>query len=228
MRFLRKHGYTGRILPINASRSEVLGERAYPSLAEAPGPIDQAFIMTPGDSVERAIEECGARGVAVATIFSDGFADAGAEGAVRQARLIARAKALGVRVLGPNSMGLVDVPGRIALTVNAVLEMDSLPAGTTSFVSQSGTMIGTVLSRGAARGLGFAKLVSVGNESDLGVAELVALLADDPATRVILLFLETVRDGAALAAAARRAHAAGKAVVAYKLGLSQLGAALAR
>jgi acyl-CoA synthetase (NDP forming) len=228
LRFLRKHGYAGRIVPINASRSEVLGERAWRSLAEAPGRIDHAFIMTPGESVERAIEECGARGVPVATIFSDGFADSGAEGAARQQRLVARAKALGVRVLGPNSMGVVDVPGRVALTVNAVLEMDDLPAGTTSFVSQSGTMLGTVLSRGAARGLGFSKLVSVGNESDLGVAELVGLLAEDPATKVILLFLETVRDAGALGIAARKAHAAGKPLVAYKLGRSQLGAALAR
>ena len=228
LRFLRKHGYAGRIIPINASRSEVLGERAFGSLAEAPGTIDHAFIMTPGDSVERAIEECGARGVPVATIFSDGFADAGAEGAARQARLVARARTLGVRVLGPNSMGLVDVPGRVALTVNAVLEMDAPPAGTTSFVSHSGTMLGAVLSRGAARGLGFAKLVSVGNEADLGMGELVELLAEDAGTKVILLFLETIRDGARLAAAARKAHAAGKPVVAYKLGRSRLGAALAR
>ena len=228
LRFLKKHGYAGRIVPINASRSEVLGEPAFGSLAEAPGAIDHAFIMTPGDWVERAIEECGARGVPVATIFSDGFADAGPEGAARQARLIARARELGVRVLGPNSMGLIDVPGRVALTVNAVLEMDALPAGTTSFVSHSGTMLGTVLSRGAARGLGFAKLVSVGNESDIGTGELVELLAEDPGTKVILLFLETVRDDARLAAAARKAHAAGKPVVAYKLGRSRLGAALAR
>jgi acyl-CoA synthetase (NDP forming) len=228
LRFLRKHGYAGRIIPVNATRGEVLGERAWRSLAEAPGEIDHAFIMTPGDSVERAIEECGARGVPVATIFSDGFADAGAKGAERQARLIARARALGVRVLGPNSMGVVDIPGRLALTVNAVLEADGLPAGTTSMVSQSGTMLGTVLSRGAARGLGFSKLVSVGNEADLGVAELVELLAADAATKVILLFLETVRDGRALAAAARKAHAAGKPVAAYKLGRSGLGAALAR
>ena len=228
LRFLRKHGYAGRIVPVNATRGEVLGERAWRSLAEAPGEIDHAFIMTPGDSVERALEECGARGVPVATIFSDGFADAGAEGAARQARLIARARALGVRVLGPNSMGVVDIPGRLALTVNAVLEADTLPAGTTSMVSQSGTMLGTVLSRGAARGLGFSKLVSVGNEADLGVAELVELLAADAATQVILLFLETVRDGRALAAAVRKAHAAGKPVAAYKLGRSGLGAALAR
>jgi acyl-CoA synthetase (NDP forming) len=89
-------------------------------------------------------------------------------------------------------------------------------------------MLGTVLSRGAARGLGFSKLVSVGNEADLGVGEIVDLLADDPETNVILLFLETVRDARALAAAARKAHAAGKPVVAYKLGRSAAGEALAR
>jgi acyl-CoA synthetase (NDP forming) len=125
-------------------------------------------------------------------------------------------------------MGVIDVRGGVALSVNAVLEMERLPAGATSVISQSGTMLGTVLSRGAARGFGFAKLVSVGNEADLGVGELVELLAADGDTRVILLFLETIRDPARLAAAARMAHAAGKPVVAYKLGRSALGEALAR
>jgi hypothetical protein len=117
------------------------------------------------------------------SIYSDGFADAGPTGAARQAKLVARARELGVRLLGPNSMGVVNIPGRMALTVNAVLEMESPPSGTTSIVSQSGTMLGTVLSRGAARGLGFAKLVSLGNEADLGAGEIVELLADDPQTR---------------------------------------------
>jgi acyl-CoA synthetase (NDP forming) len=227
-RFLRKHGYAGRVVPINPMRDEVLGERAYPSLAEAPGEIDHAFVMAPGEAAERALEDCGRRRIPVLSVFSDGFAEAGPEGAARQARFATRARALGVRVLGPNSMGVVDIPGRLALTVNATLEMERLPAGTTSLISQSGTMLGAVLSRGAARGLGFSKLISVGNESDLSVGELVALLADDPATRVILLFLETVRDAEALAAAARRAHAAGKPVVALKLGRSALGEAFAR
>ena len=225
-RFLAKHGYAGAVLPINPTRAEVLGAKAYRSVADAPRPVDHAFIMIP--QVEQAIEDCGRSGVTVASIFSDGFADVGSEGAARQARLAARARELGVRLLGPNSMGVIDIPGRFALTVNAVLEMDALPAGGTSIVSQSGTMLGTVLSRGAARGLGFAKLVSVGNEADLGVGELVELLAEDPQTRVILLFLETVRDAERLAAAARRAHAAGKPVVAYKLGRSALGERLAR
>jgi acyl-CoA synthetase (NDP forming) len=227
-RYLKKHGYAGRVVPINPTRDEVLGERAYPSLAAAPEGIEHAFVMAPGEAVEQALEDCGQRAVPVMSVYSDGFADAGEAGAARQMRLAARAKALGVRLLGPNSMGVVNLPGRMALTVNAVLEMESPPAGWISIVSQSGTMLGTVLSRGAARGLGFAKLVSLGNEADLGAGEIVELLAADADTRVILLFLETVRDAPRLAAAARAAHAAGKPVVAYKLGRSALGQALAR
>jgi len=180
------------------------------------------------EDVEGALEDCGRKGVPVASIFSDGFADAGAEGMARQAKLVARARELGVRLLGPNSMGMINLTGRVALTVNAILEMESPPAGSTSIVSQSGTMLGTVLSRGAARGVGFSKLVSVGNEADIGVGELVQFLAADPETRTILLFLETVRDAARLAAGARAAYAAGKPVVAYKLGRSTLGERLAR
>jgi acyl-CoA synthetase (NDP forming) len=224
-RFLKKHGYAGKVFPVNPSRTEVLGLPCYRTLADTP-PVDHAFIMI--EDVEAALEDCGRRKVPVASIYSDGFADAGAKGAERQARLVERARALGVRLLGPNSMGMVNLTGRVPLTVNAVLEMDAPPTGGTSLVSQSGTMLGTVLSRGAARGLGFSKLVSVGNEADLGVGEIVDLLADDAETRVILLFLETVRDARALSAAARKAHAAGKPVVAYKLGRSAAGEALAR
>ena len=225
-RFLKKHGYGGRVVPVNATRDEVLGERAYRRVADIPGEIDHAFIMV--EDVEQALEDCARKGVPVASVYSNGFADAGPAGVERQSKLVDRARELGIRVLGPNSMGVVDLPGRLALTVNAVLEMDAPPVGTTSLVSQSGTMLGTLLSRGAARGLGYSKLVSVGNEADLGVGELVELLVADPATRVIALFLETVRDAGRLAAAARAAYAAGKPVVAYKLGRSALGEALAR
>ena len=225
-RYLRKHGYTGKIVPINATRDEVLGERAYKSVAEAPLDIDHAFIMV--EEVEQALEDCGRKRVPVVSIYSNGFADAGADGAKRQEKLIARARELGIRLLGPNSMGVVDLPGGVALTVNAVLEMDSPPKGATSLISQSGTMLGTLLSRGAARGLGYAKLISIGNEADLGVGELVELLVDDADTKVIALFLETVRDAERLAGAARKAHAAGKPIVAYKLGRSALGEELAR
>jgi acyl-CoA synthetase (NDP forming) len=225
-RYLQKHGYPGKIFPVNATRATVLDLPAFKTQEEIAEKVDHAFIMV--QDVESALEDCGRKGVPVATVFTDGFADTGAEGMARQQKLAARAQELGVRLLGPNCMGMINLSGRVALSVNAILEMAAPPVGTMSIVSQSGTMLGTVLSRGAARGLGFSKLVSVGNEADLGVGELVELLAADPETRTILLFLETIRDAARLAAGARAAHAAGKPVVAYKLGRSRLGERLAR
>jgi acyl-CoA synthetase (NDP forming) len=227
-RFLRKHGYAGSIAPINRTRREVLGETAYPSLADAPGDIDQAFVMVPAEDVPAACDECFARRVPVVTIFTDGFSEIGAAGCDAQARLVAAARAVGTRLLGPNSIGLVSTSPATALTVNASLELDRLPVGPLAVVSQSGSLIGALLSRGAARGIGFSRLVSVGNESDLSVGELVELLVDDAQTGAILLFLETLRDAGRIAAAARRAFDAGKPVIAYKLGRSAAGEALAR
>ncbi len=227
-RYLRKHGYRGLIAPINRTRSEVLGETAYPNLARAPGEIDQAFIMVPSEDVPAACEECFARRVPVVTIFTDGFGEAGAAGRKIQSQLVADARAAGVRLLGPNSIGLVSTAPATALTVNASLELEHLPVGPLAVISQSGSLIGALLSRGAARGIGFSRLVSVGNEADLSVGELLDLLVDDNQTKAILLFLESLRDAARIARAARRAFKAGKPVIAYKLGRSSAGEALAR
>ena len=226
-RFLNKHGYGGRILPINPGRDEVLGEKAYPDIASAPGPIDHAMIMAPGAAVPAVIEDCIRAGVKIATIYSDGFAETGDEGARRQAEIVALARDAGLRLIGPNSMGVIDTHSGTAITVNAALEAPGLIAGKIGVVSHSGTILGTLISRGAARGIGFSKLVSLGNECDLGVGKIADLLVDDPDTHSILLFLETIRDPVTLARAARRAHAAGKPVIAYKLGRSDAGRRLA-
>ncbi len=226
-RFLRKHGFTGRVIPINPGRDEIFGERAWPDLTSAPGPIDHAFIMVPAASVPGVIEDCCRANVRVATIFSDDFAESGEEGLRRQQAIVKMARAGGVRVLGPNSMGVINTHAATAISVNAVLELPELKAGSLGVVSQSGTILGTVLSRGQARGIGFSKLVSIGNEADLGVGEIADILVDDAETSAILLFLETIRDPAALGSMARRAYTAGKPVIAYKLGRSGAGRQLA-
>ena len=226
-RFLRQHGYSGRIIPINPGRDEIFGEKAYPDLASVPEAIDHAFIMVPADAVAAALEHCAAKKVPVATIYSDGFAETGAEGRRQQERLIGIARAGGVRLVGPNCIGLVSTRPSCALSVNAVLEFAQIKAGPLAIVSQSGSMIGGLLSRGLGRGVGFSKLISVGNEADLGVGEISDLLVDDPHTGAILLFMETIRDAEHLARAARRAYAAGKPVVVYKLGRSEVGQDLA-
>ena len=227
-RFLRKHGFTGEILPVNPSRSEILGEMAFKDLASIPGVIDHAYILLNGAAAVAALAECGRRGVKVASILAGGFADAGAAGASLQDDLARVVAETGIRLVGPNSIGTVSTNPPVALTANAAFAVDKLRSGSWALVSQSGSLIGAMLSRADARGIGFSRLISVGNEVDLAVGEIADLLVDDPRTDAILLFMETLRDGERLARAARRAHAVGKPVIAYKLGRSSIGQELAK
>lgn len=226
-RFLASHGYAGRVLPINPNRDEVQGVACHASLQAAPDRVEHAFIMVPAAAVPAAVADCVAAGVSVATIYSDGFAETGAAGRKSQEDMVAAARAGGLRLIGPNSMGVICPASNLMLSVNAVLESTDLPAGRLAVISQSGSMLGAMLSRGAPRGIGFSRMVSIGNEADLGVGEVIDLLVEDAATDAILLFLESVRDGAAIGAAARRAFAAGKPVLAYKLGRSSEGQRIA-
>jgi acyl-CoA synthetase (NDP forming) len=226
-RYLRKHGYTGRIVPVNPGRDEIFGEKAYPDIASIPEAVDHAFIMAPAKAVKAAIEQCAAKGIAVATIYSDGFAETGPEGRREQDEILAIARAGGVRVIGPNCIGLVNTDPGCAITVNAVLDLPQIKTGPLALVSHSGSLNAGHMSRGLGRGVGFSKLVSVGNESDLSVGEFADLLVDDAHTQTILLFMETLRDADKLAHAARRAYAIGKRIIVYKLGRSEVGQDLA-
>ncbi len=123
----------------------------------------------------------------------------GREGQLLQQKLLDVLATAGVRVLGPNSMGVIIRSAGWTLSVNAVLEMSSLKPGRLGLISQSGTILGTLLSRGDARGIGFSRLLSVGNEADIGVGELIDTLVDDPETDAILLFLEAIRDAPKIA-----------------------------
>jgi acyl-CoA synthetase (NDP forming) len=227
-RFLRKHGFKGEILPVNPSRTEILGDKAYKDVNAISGDIDHAYILLNGKGAVEALAACGKRGVKVASILAGGFADAGAAGASLQDDLARIVRETGIRLVGPNSIGTVSTDPPMALTANAAFAVDKLRTGTWGLVSQSGSLIGALLSRADARGIGFSRLISVGNEVDLAVGEIADLLVDDPKTRAILLFMETLRDGERLAHAARRAHAAGKPVIAYKLGRSAIGQELAK
>jgi acyl-CoA synthetase (NDP forming) len=226
-RYLRRHGFTGDLFPVNPRAPEILGERSYASLTDIPGEIDFAYILLGTGQVEAQVAACAARGIPVACVLADGFAEAGHEGAELQARVLATAKSAGIRLLGPNSMGVVNTHDRTALTTNAAFEAEEIPSGRVGLVSQSGSMIGALLSRGAARGLGFSHLVGTGNEADLTAGEIASLLLDRPEVDVVCLFLEAIRAPEQLAAAARKAHALGKPIVALKLGRSPFGAELA-
>ena len=225
--YLRKHGYQGALYPVNPRAPEVLGERAYATVEEIPGEIDLAYILLNTEHVEGQIAAVAAKGAKVACILADGFAEAGPEGLARQQRCVDAAKAAGLRLLGPNSMGIINIPERIAASVNAALEAETLPAGRVALVSQSGSMLGAIMSRGAARGMGFSHLIATGNEADLTAGEIAAMLVDDPGVDAVMLFLEAIRAPEHFAHAAWKAHRAGKPLIAYKLGRSPYGAELA-
>lgn len=228
LRFMQKHGFAGNIYPVNPSATQINGVKAWGSIDQLPDNVDHAFVMIDSAGVTDVVEQCARKGIGMVTIYSDGFAEAGDEGIQRQQQLCATARRLGVRILGPNSIGLANVHSGAVISVNAAFEMDNLTAGDIGIISQSGSMMGSLMSRAAARGFGFSHLVSVGNESDISVGEILDAMVDDDATRVILLFLETLRDVDTLSCALQRARSAGKPVIAYKLGRSEQGDALSQ
>jgi acetate---CoA ligase (ADP-forming) len=220
LKFLRQAGFAGRIYPVNAGRAEVLGERAWPSLEALPEVPEHAYIVAPTAAAMEAIEACGRLGVAVATVLSDGFAEAGAAGIARESRLTEIVRSTGMRIVGPSSLGIVNLRNGALLTANAAFDEPDLPVGKIFGASHSGGMIGTLLSRGKACGIGFAGLVSVGNEVDLSLGEICLATLDDPDIDGYVLFLETLRHADTLRIFAERAAASGRPVLAYKLGRS--------
>ena len=209
------------------ARDEVLGERAWPSLAALPEIPEHAYIVASTDATMEAIEECARIGVPVVTALANGFTETGAEGTAREARIRRAPEGLGTRLVGPSSLGVVDLRHKTFLTANAAFDEPDLPVGRIFAASHSGGMIGTFLSRGKARGIHFAGLVSVGNEVDLSIGEICEATLDDPGIDGYVLFLETMRKAEALRAFALEAAMRGKPVLAYKLGRSAAARELA-
>lgn len=224
--FLRQNGFAGEVFAVNPHRKTVQGEKAYPSLASLPS-VDHAFIVLPTEAATTAFEDCARHGVKVVSILADGFAEAGDAGKRRQAHLRDIAAQTGCRILGPNSLGIVRMQNGLTLTANAAFSKDKLLPGRLTVLSQSGSLIGTFFSRGKPRGIGFSNLISVGNEADLSIGEIGTALVDDSETDAFILFLETIRQPDRLAEFAERAANAGKPIIAYKLGRSEVGAELA-
>ncbi|WP_407493092.1 acetate--CoA ligase family protein [Pseudooceanicola sp. MF1-13] len=224
--FLTAHGFGGEVVPINPRRETVLGARAVPSITDA-GAIDHAYILLDAEPAMQALTDCAAAGVRVVSMLADGFAEAGPEGAARQARAAAIAKEAGIALIGPNSTGVVNLTNGFVCTTNAAFVDPAIPRGGLTVLSQSGSMTGMLASRGTARGIGFANFISTGNEAVMDVGTLGLSLLDDPTTTCFALFLETVRDAGALERFAQEAAKRGKPIVAYVLGQSDEGQQLA-
>ena len=225
--FLRRSGYQGTIYPINPRRTEVQGEKAWPSLSALPEVPEHVFVLSPTDTVVDTVKECARLGVKLVTILASGFSESGPEGVERENQLRAIAATSGLRILGPSSLGVVNHNNGLVLTANAAFAEPDVPKGKVFVASHSGSMIGALVSRGKARGVGFAGLVSVGSEVDLSVGEICAATLDDPSIEGYVLFLESLRHGDQLQAFAREATKRGKPVIAYKLGRSSAAAEMA-
>ena len=227
LKYLRQAGYAGRVYPINPRRDKVLGEHAWPSLADLPEVPDHAYIVASTEATMEAIEECGRIGVPVVTALANGFSETGAEGIERERRIREVCARSGTRLVGPSSLGVVDLRHKTFLTANAAFDEPDLPVGRIFAASHSGGMIGTFLSRGKVRGIHFAGLVSVGNEVDLSIGEICQATLDDPGIDGYVLFLETMRKAGALRAFALEAAKRGKPILAFKLGRSAAARELA-
>jgi acyl-CoA synthetase (NDP forming) len=222
LRYLQRHRFSGAIYPVNSRADSIAGVRCYADIESLPEPPDAAFVLLGGGRVVEAIRQLAAIGTGAAIVLASGFGESGEEGR-RQEEEIRRA-AGAMRVLGPNSIGLINVTDAVALTASNALVMDELLPGSIGLVSQSGGILGALLSRAHAQGIGLSKLIATGNECDIDVAECIAYLADDPATNVIALYLEGIRHPDRFRAAAEKARVAGKPIVAFKVGRSDAGA----
>jgi acyl-CoA synthetase (NDP forming) len=225
---MKAQGFAGSLFPVNPNRAEVQGIKAYPSIAELPEVPDVAVVAIPAPLVVDAIAQLAARGVKGAVIFTSGFAEVDAAGADTQARMVAAARAGGMRLLGPNCLGVFD--GRTGYYATFTAAMDSgwpIP-GRIAIASQSGAYGTHLYAAARNRGLGASLCVMTGNEADITVGEAIGWLAEHEDTDVIAVYAEGIRDSSTFVAALARAREVKKPVVLMKVGRSVLGSAAAR
>lgn len=225
--YLSSGKWDGRVVPVHPRLQHVQGLRAAPDLARVDIAVDLAVIAAPQAAVGEALEQCVANGVRAAVVFASGYAESGAAGRLRQRSLVTRAAQGGLRILGPNCIGVVNARNRFAATFATMWQDGWDKSGSISVVSQSGAMASYFYVMLRERGLGIATWCSTGNEGDVDVAECIAYAARDSGTRVVLAALEGVAHGARLIGALHEARAAGKPVILLKAGRSQVGRAAA-
>ncbi len=229
LRLTMQYGFPGPIYPINPRRDVIAGLKCYPDVTSLPEAPEFALICTPREDVLPALTQCAGRGVKAAAVITSGFAEAGTEGVALQEKILELRDESGMRVLGPNCMGVVHVRSKLMATFTiSIRDEDPLIPGAVAIVTQSGAMGACMLTGFQESGSGISSLVSLGNEVDVDFAECVDYFLDDPHTRVICGYLESVRNGKRLKKVARRALEIGKPIVLLKGGKTEEGARAAR
>lgn len=224
---LQKYGFAGKIFPVNPRATEVQGLPAFASVDDLPEAPDLAVIAVPAEAAPDAVEACARKGVRAAVILSSGFSELGEAGIALQARLTEIARRTSIRIIGPNCLGTVGIANKAIATFSIILEGRMPEAGPLAIVSQSGNLGSFTMRMAMDRGVGISRFMTTGNECDLDIADGIAWMASDPATRVILCCMETCRDASKLIAALELAREANKPVVVLKIGSSDVGQAAA-
>ncbi len=211
-------GFPGPVYPVNPRRDTILGRRAYPHIEDVPDPVDLAVILVPAPAVPEVVAACGRRGVRGVIVVSGGFRELGEEGERLQRTVVEIAHRYGMRLMGPNGIGVIDTV--VPLNTTFIRSMP-LP-GPIAVISQSGALCGAAVDWARARGVGFSRMYSVGNQADLVETDFLRVLAADEHTRVICLYVEEISDGRAFYEAAREV-ARRKPVLFLKAGRTQAG-----
>jgi len=193
-------GYPGRVYPINPKADEILGLKCYPRVLDVADPIDLAIIVIPNKYVASSLEECGQKGIKGAVIISAGFREAGLEGVRMERELVAIAKSYGMRIIGPNCLGVIDT----ICPLDASFAAGMPPQGKIAFMSQSGALCTAILDWALAAEIGFSRFVSLGNKADLDEVDLLAAWENDPHSKVILTYIEGLSEGRKFMEVARR------------------------
>lgn len=223
LKFLIRAGYKGRIYPINPKYAEIAGIKCYPDLDSISDPIDLAIVGVPAHAVLESVRALGKKGVPSAIIFASGFGEMGAEGARLEWELAAAARAGGVRVLGPNGLGLINAFEGVLATFSQYGNGET-PAGPIGFVTQSGALGTAIAALARSRGLGLGYFVNTGNEADVTFVDAMGAVLDDPRIKVGTGYIEGLKDGEGFCRLARHAVAIGKPLVVTKVGRTKAGA----
>ncbi len=225
---LVRHGFAGDIYPINLHREEIVGRKAYPSISKVPQAPDVAILAVPVSTLVQNLNEAADAGVGCCVIISTGFAEAGEEGGDRQSELVEIATRTGMRIVGPNCMGIIVPHHHMTLCSSVVLETDKLRDGSIGMISQSGALMVSIFDRANDDGIGFRHCVSLGNQSDLETCDFIEYMAGDPETTAICTYVEGLLDGQRFRKAAAACRAAGKPLFMVKTGRTEAGVKSAR
>lgn len=211
-------GYKGDLYPVNPGTAELIGHTCYRAISDIPGFVDLAIICVPARIVPTVAEECGRKGVRSLVVISAGFGEAGREGTALEKQLIEICGRYGMRMQGPNCLGIIDVQSKM----NASFASTTLPLGNVAFISQSGALGSAILNWALSNDVGFTSFVSLGNEADLTAADFVEALAEDDQTGVIALYVEGVKNGERFLRVASEATRK-KPIIALKAGTTDVG-----